>query len=70
MVNSNSNSVSVINPLTNSVETTIAVGDKPVAVLAGMQADPMANRIYVVNSNSNAVSVINPFTNSLELLLQ
>ena len=59
MTNQGSDSVSVINPDTNRVIDTIAVGDGPVEVTF---ADESSN-LYVSNHNSVSISVINPDTN-------
>jgi len=56
------NTVSVINGTTNSVQSTIPVGNCPIAV----GVNPITNMIYVANSNDNTVSVINGTTNSVQ----
>ncbi|WP_332369711.1 hypothetical protein [Spirosoma telluris] len=59
--NNNSNSVSVINTVTNTVIATIDVGDRPHGV--SMSSD--GSRVYVVNLISQTVSVINAATNTV-----
>lgn len=56
MTNYSSNTVSVINPVTNAVTATISVGNQPV----GVAVNPFTGTIYVTNSLSNTVSVITP----------
>ena len=51
---SNSNTVSVINPATNTVVATIAVGDGPF----GVAINPTNGLVYVTNVRSNTVSVV------------
>ena len=61
VANTNSNTVSVINPATNTVVATIPVGSTPLGV--AFNADN--GFMYVTNANSNTVSVINPATNTV-----
>ena len=61
VANSGGNTISVINGTTNSVGSTIPVGDNPI----GVGVNPNSNKIYVANLNSNYVSVINGTTNSV-----
>jgi len=61
IVNSGSNSVSVINVATSSVVATIGVGSNP----NGVCVDPNYNEVYIVNNSSNTVSVINTLTNTV-----
>jgi len=61
VANYSSNNVSVIDSNTNSVVTTISVGDWPDAV----GVNPNTNKIYVANWGSNSVSVIDGETNSV-----
>ena len=59
--NYNTANVSVINPNTNAVVSTINVGSNPISVTYCSSND----RIYVTNQVSNSVSVINPSTNTV-----
>ncbi len=52
--------VSVIDTATNTVTTTIAVGDFPDAVAV----NPAGTRVYVTNRGDNTVSVVNTTTNT------
>ena len=61
VANSNSNTVSVIDPRNNSVIATIPVGQQPTELLYV----PSNGYIYVTNFWSNTVSVINPTNNSV-----
>ncbi len=61
VANSGSNNVSVINRATNTVTSTIGVGNGPV----GCVVSPDGNKVYVANINSNTVSVINTATNTV-----
>jgi len=54
VTNFDSNTVSVIDPITNTPVTTIPVGTNP----SGMTFDPRFGNIYVDNFGSNSVSVI------------
>ncbi len=56
-----SNNVSVINPTTNLVTTTIPVGINPV----DLRMSPEGSKVYVANRGSNTVSVINTATNTV-----
>jgi YVTN family beta-propeller protein len=60
MTNFNSDSVSVINPSTNTVISTIPVGSAPF----GIAFNPNNGNMYVTNAGNNTVSVINPSTNT------
>jgi YVTN family beta-propeller protein len=60
MTNFNSDSVSVINPATNAVISTIPVGSAPF----GIAFNPNNGNMYVTNAGNNTVSVINPSTNT------
>ncbi|MBK6698422.1 MAG: beta-propeller fold lactonase family protein [Saprospiraceae bacterium] len=59
--NLNSDNVSVINTLTNTIIATITVGDGPY----GVSVKPDGTSIYVTNFLSNNVSIINASTNSV-----
>ncbi len=61
IANAGSNSVSVINPSTNAVADTIAVGSTPVDVAIS----PSGSTAYVVNAGSSSVSVINTATQTV-----
>ncbi len=54
-----SDSVSVIDPVSNTVIATIAVGSQP----NGISVSPDGSRVYVGNEGSSSVSVINTTTN-------
>ena len=54
VANSDSGTVSVINPATNTVVATIPVGDSPV----GVAINPTNGLVYVTNFGSNTVSVV------------
>ena len=54
VTNANSNTVSVIDPKTNTVVTTIPVGSNPIKV----DVNPANGLVYVTNANSNTVSVV------------
>jgi YVTN family beta-propeller protein len=60
-VNSAYDRVDVINTATNTVVTSIPVGDAP----AGLDVSPDGTRLYVSNGNDNTVSVINTATNAV-----
>jgi YVTN family beta-propeller protein len=60
VVNSGSNSVSVISALNDTKIKDIAVGERPVAV----GIDETTNKVYVVNAFSNNVSVISAENNT------
>ena len=51
---SGSNTVSVIDPATNTVVATIPVGDSPY----GVAINPTNGLVYVTNVHSNTVSVV------------
>ena len=59
VANSSGNTVSVIEPATNTVTTTINVGSQP----SGIAFD--GTNIYVANFSGNTVSVIEPATNTV-----
>jgi YVTN family beta-propeller protein len=61
VANAGSNTVSVIDPATNTVVATITVGGSPI----GIAFNPDNGFMYVANSGSNTVSVINPVTNTV-----
>ena len=61
VTNQNGNSISVIDPATNTVTSTIAVGSHPI----GIAATPDSASIYATNSGSNTVSVITVATNTV-----
>src|ERR1700683_1567577 len=64
VANEGTDTVSVINPATNTVTATIAVGTSPEGV-AISPAGPEAGDVYVVNEGTDTVSVINPATNTV-----
>src|ERR1700731_621419 len=64
VVNAGSNTVSLIDPATNTVIATIPVGTSPDGV-AVSPTGPEAGDVYVVNAGSNTVSVIDPATNTV-----
>jgi YVTN family beta-propeller protein len=61
--------VSVIDPATNTVVGTIIVGSQPVSIHFilnnGIAFDPDNGFMYVANQNSGTVSVIDPPTNTV-----
>ena len=61
VANAGSNTVSVINPTTNTVVATIPVGPNPVNIAV----TPNGTSAYVTNAGSNTVSVINTATNTV-----
>ena len=61
ITNSESNTVSVIDTLTNKVIKTVNVGPGP----GGVAATPDGKKVYVTNFNSNTVSVIDTATNTV-----
>jgi YVTN family beta-propeller protein len=61
VANAGSNSISVINPTTNTVVATVPVGANPVRTAV----TPNGDRAYVTNAGSNSVSVINTTTNAV-----
>jgi YVTN family beta-propeller protein len=60
-VNYGSDSVTVIDGVSDSVITTIKVGARPQAVAV----DPSAHRVYVANTHDNTVSVVDGETNAV-----
>jgi YVTN family beta-propeller protein len=58
VANSGSNTVSVINPVTNTVVATIPVGATPF----GIAFNPDNGFLYVTNQGGNTVSVIAPLS--------
>ena len=61
ITNSDSNSVSVIDGATNTVISTVFVGNMP----HGVAVTPDGSKVYVTNQVSNNVSVINTTTNTV-----
>ena len=61
VLNSGSNSVSVIDTATHTTVTSIPVGSSP----HGLAASPTTHRVYVTNSADNTVTVIDTSTNSV-----
>jgi YVTN family beta-propeller protein len=61
ITNSASNTVTVLNTVTNLPVTTITVGNTPHAV----SVSPNGSFVYITNSDSNTVSVINTSTNTV-----
>jgi YVTN family beta-propeller protein len=59
--NTEGNTVSVIDPATQSVITTITVGDEP----RNLAPNPSGSRVYVPNRSSNSVSVIDTANNTV-----
>ena len=59
--NFSTNDVSVIDTATNTVTTTVPVGNGP----RGVSVSPDGSKVYVANFNSNTVSVINTVTNTV-----
>src|SRR6185437_15803521 len=63
--NQGSHSISIINGATNTITTTILVGNSPF----GVAVNPSTNTVYVSNSGSNSVSMIDGVTNSVTSLI-
>src|SRR5436190_2951959 len=61
VANSSSNTVSVVDTVSNTQVATIAVGNRPIVVAIS----PDRTRVYVTNSNSNTVSVLATANNSV-----
>lgn len=61
VANSRSNSVSVIDTVSNSVTATVPVGNSP----TGVAVTPDGRHAYVANSQSSSVSVIDAINNSV-----
>jgi len=61
VANTRSNPVSIIDPETDAVVTTIAVGPFPVSIAVAPNFGPA----YVANSGSNSVSVIDVLSNTV-----
>jgi YVTN family beta-propeller protein len=59
--NYDDNTVSVIDPATNSVVATLAVGKRP----SGVAINPAGTAVYVTNSGGGTVSVISTATNTV-----
>jgi len=59
VTNESSNTVSVIDTLTDTVVKTIAVGETP----TGVAASPDGSKVYVANADSHTISVIDTKTN-------
>lgn len=66
VVNADSNTVSVIDRLTNRVVTTIEVGSHP----ADIAVNPLMARAYVANSGTNTVSVIDTISDNVVATIQ
>ena len=66
IANQQSNTVSVINTITNSVVSTIPVGQAP----TGAAASPDGTRVYITNQGDNSISVINTLTNKVISVLK
>jgi YVTN family beta-propeller protein len=61
VANGPSDTVAVIDTITNSVIANVGVGDTP----AGIAVTPNGNRVYVANLDSDTVSVIDAATNAV-----
>ncbi|MGE0683838.1 MAG: hypothetical protein AB7P69_23420, partial [Candidatus Binatia bacterium] len=61
VTNTKSNSVSVIDPITNKVTTTVKVGEEP----RGIAASPDGSTVYVTNFLSDTLSIIDRATNTV-----
>ena len=59
VANTWSNNVSVVDPDSNSVVATVAVGTQP----QGIAVNPASNRVYVTNTWANSVSVLDGASN-------
>lgn len=60
VVNTASNTVSVINGTTNSLTATVTTGSNPVA----LAVNPVSNMVYVANNGSSNITVIDGATNT------
>lgn len=60
VANTNSNTVSVVDPATNTLLTTIPVSTAPAKVVVNLQG----TRVYVTHTNSNVIGIINTSNNS------
>ncbi|CLN36095.1 Conserved protein of uncharacterised function PE-PGRS family protein [Mycobacterium tuberculosis] len=61
VTNQGSNTVSVIDPVTNTVTGSITDGNGP----SGVAVSPVTGLVFVTNFDSNTVSVIDPTTNTV-----
>ncbi len=61
IANTGDDTVSVVDTATNTVVTTINVGNEP----GGTAVSPDGNRVYVANRASNTISVIDTTTNTV-----
>ena len=61
VANEGPDTVSVIDTATNTVVTTVPVGDRP----QGVAVNPAGTRVYVANNYANSVSVIDTATNTV-----
>ncbi|CKP63613.1 PE_PGRS family protein [Mycobacterium tuberculosis] len=61
VTNQGSNTVSVIDPVTNTVTGSITDGNGP----SGVAVSPVTGLVFVTNFDSNTVSVIDPNTNTV-----
>ena len=62
VVNGQSDTVSIVDTNTNTVDKTIPAGKNPVDVVV----DNEKNRIYVANNSSNTVSIVDTNTNTVD----
>jgi YVTN family beta-propeller protein len=61
-VANSSNTVSVINGVTDAVKATIGVGSNPYSGPFAVAVDPLTDMVYVANVGSDTVSAIAPST--------
>ena len=61
IANYNSNTISVIDTSTNTVTSTVNVGNNPL----GVAVNPAGTKVYVTNGASNTVSAIGTATNTV-----
>jgi len=66
ITNQQSNTVSVVNTITNTVVSTIPVGQAP----TGAAASPDGTKVYITNQGDNSISVINTLTNKVISVLK
>ena len=59
--NNDDDTISVVDTATNTVTSTVPVGDDP----EGVAVNPAGTRVYVTNESDNTVSVINTATNTV-----
>jgi YVTN family beta-propeller protein len=61
VANRDDDSVSVIDPLTNTVAATVPVGRGPI----GAAVNPLTSQVYVADALGDTVAIIDPLTNTV-----